>query len=575
MAGQDRPTKKRLFARLLVLYHLVILPIIILGIYLYSWGYKNTSEEISLKTENQLNMYLENIKREIVWMETQQYNLLQDNELQTVALTWDLMNNIERKDSMGYLVDRLISIKTTSAYAKDVSIHIRAIDKSISAINGVQDFNHEPASSIDAEASPNYRLIEKLDDGLALTVGNMSRDIDGIPYYLIEIELNIEALEDSLNTINTYDNDGYFILDQQQNLLWQSQDASNDLLDLYLLEMSTEADLVHSEIAFDNEEYYVDAATMNDQRLTIVSYIPKGIVTEPLIVFRNWAFVFGFFILSAIGTYSIITYQLVQKPLYTLVDAFRRVEKGEFNQLIEHNQVGEFGFIFNRFNKMTTRLKSLIDRDYKQTLMVQKAELKQLQSQINPHFLYNSFFILNSLAQTEDTDRIEEFTQMLGEYFKFITRTEYSLVDLKSEIKHARMYTEIQNMRFSRRIRVEFHELPKRLEQIKVPKLIVQPIIENAYKYSLEKNTETGILKISFAQTLNEVHINVEDNGDKMSDQEIEALDRQIRESDMKKELSALVNIHQRLALTFNEGSGIYITKSTLNGLKVQVRLIF
>src|SRR5690625_6771874 len=96
---------------------------------------------------------------------------------------------------------------------------------------------------------------------------------------------------------------------------------------------------------------------------------------------------------------------------------------------------------------------------------------------------------------------------MLGEYFRFITRNENSLVDLKSEIKHARMYTDIQNMRFSKRIQVEFHELPKNLENIKVPKLIVQPIIENAYKYSLENKTEKGILKISFAQKLNELQI--------------------------------------------------------------------
>src|SRR5690625_6408326 len=104
--------------------------------------------------------------------------------------------------------------------------------------------------------------------------------------------------------------------------------------------------------------------------------------------------------------------------------------------------------------------------------MVQKAELKQLQSQINPHFLYNSFFILKSLAQTEDTERIEEFTHMLGEYFRFINRNENSLVDLKSEIKHTRRYTDSRKMRRSKRIQVECHESYKHYENINETKLI-------------------------------------------------------------------------------------------------------
>ena len=97
---------KKLFARLLIMYHIVILPIIALGLYLYIWSYNNASEEISRHTENQLSMYLDSLNREMGWMESQQYNLLQDNELQSVAVTWDVMSNVEQKESMHYLVNR-------------------------------------------------------------------------------------------------------------------------------------------------------------------------------------------------------------------------------------------------------------------------------------------------------------------------------------------------------------------------------------------------------------------------------------------------------------------------------------
>src|SRR5690625_7949890 len=113
-----------------------------------------------------------------------------------------------------------------------------------------------------------------------------------------------------------------------------------------------------------------------------------------------------------------------------------------------------------------------------------------------------------------------------------MTRNENSVVDLKNEINDAGMYTDSQNMRFTKRIQVEFHELLKNLENIKVPKLIVQPIIENAYKYSLENKTEKGILKISFAQKLSELQIIIEDNGEEVTDEDIKVLNDNIKHSE-------------------------------------------
>ena len=93
-----------------------------------------------------------------------------------------------------------------------------------------------------------------------------------------------------------------------------------------------------------------------------------------------------------------------------------------FDIHIDHNQRDEFGYLYDRLNQLTQRLQNLIEQDYKRQMMIQRAELKQLQSQINPHFLYNSFFILHSMAKVGDLERIEEFTLMIGEYFRFITR---------------------------------------------------------------------------------------------------------------------------------------------------------
>ncbi len=164
---------------------------------------------------------------------------------------------------------------------------------------------------------------------------------------------------------------------------------------------------------------------------------------------------------------------------------------------------------------------------------------------------------------------------MLGEYFKFITKNENKLVSFEEEIKHARLYTDIQSMRFSRRITVQFDELPKGVEQIKVPKLIVQPIIENAYKYGLEKLTAHGFLRITFDQlNQREISMMVEDNGDALSTIEISQLEQRITNMEEQQESTGLANIHRRLVLTYEKGSGLYLSRSSLSGLKVHLRII-
>lgn len=222
---------------------------------------------------------------------------------------------------------------------------------------------------------------------------------------------------------------------------------------------------------------------------------------------------------------------------------------------------------------MLIKLQTLIDQDFKQKLMMQKAELKQLQSQINPHFLYNSFFILNSLAKTGDTERIELFTNMLGEYFRFITRNGEEDVWLSEEIKHARMYTEIQKLRFSRRISVQFDDLPKEMERIRVPRLVVQPIIENAYEHSLEKMPEEGFLRVSFEQHPSESLIIVEDNGKSVDESAIDALNNRLSNPNEEHEMTGMINIHRRISLTYGEGSGLFLKRSKLNGLRVEIRI--
>jgi two-component system sensor histidine kinase YesM len=255
------------------------------------------------------------------------------------------------------------------------------------------------------------------------------------------------------------------------------------------------------------------------------------------------------------------------------VKAFKQVESGDFNVPINHRHDDEFRYIYRRFNAMVENLNALIEQVYKQKILAQKAELKQLQSQINPHFLYNSFFILNTMTRIGDYENLEKFTEQLGEYFQFVTRSAADEITLSKEVNHARVYTEIQTMRFSNRIRVEFDDLPKEFSNLIVPRLILQPIIENAFEHGLEKKTENGLLKISFLKVEDELHIVIEDNGEAMTSNYLEKLQSDLMENGNSKEVTGMININQRIRLRFGTERGITVTNGDMGGLKVTVHI--
>jgi len=220
---------------------------------------------------------------------------------------------------------------------------------------------------------------------------------------------------------------------------------------------------------------------------------------------------------------------------------------------------------------MVRKIKVLIEQVYQQKILTQRAELKQLQSQINPHFLYNSFFLINTMARIGD-DNLIIFTKRLGEYFRFVTRNNSDNIPLKDEVNHARVYTEIQQMRFSKRLTITFDSLPEKYNELTVPRLILQPIVENAFEHSIEKK-KSGLISIGFSTYDSGLDIIVEDNGDDMTDEFIHRLNTLINTNEDYSEVTGLINISRRVKLMFGSDSGVHFYRSKLGGAKVVLRI--
>jgi two-component system sensor histidine kinase YesM len=300
--------------------------------------------------------------------------------------------------------------------------------------------------------------------------------------------------------------------------------------------------------------------------------MPESEIFRQVNTNQSIIWVFSTIAVVIILAFAFFIYQTILSPMNKLIEAFKKVESGDRQFTLTCRNRDEFNYVYSHFNDMLSNINELITYTYEQKLMLKNAELENLQAQINTHFIYNSYYLLNRLVKSDDKENATHFSKQLGTYFKYITHSKSSNVVLSREIEHAYIYAEIQGMRFEGRIEILFNQLPTEYENILVPRFIIQPILENAFKYALSDKLTDGILCISFETTMEMLIIIVEDNGENLTDEIIEKIRTRLEEGDINSEESiGLINIHRRMQLTFPQEGKMDILRSDLGGMKVML----
>lgn len=257
------------------------------------------------------------------------------------------------------------------------------------------------------------------------------------------------------------------------------------------------------------------------------------------------------------------------KPYAKLLDAMNEVSRGNFDVRLDDKISSDFQYIYDGFNYMTSSVSGYIEENYRQKVMRTESEFKALQAQINPHFLYNCFANIRSFCKMGDIESVALMTENLSKLFLYITRNAAPIVPLCNEAENLQNYLQIQQMRFGDRVLVEVQELPEEFRDVPIPKLCLQPIAENAYKYAFADKDSGGIFRVGYAVSGNELSITLEDNGD-VSDRQIAEIARSLTDA---AETSGIVNVSRRLR-HYADGYGrVEVTRSSLGGLCVTLRL--
>ena len=236
-----------------------------------------------------------------------------------------------------------------------------------------------------------------------------------------------------------------------------------------------------------------------------------------------------------------------------------------------------------QLNQVLDSYKSAIEREFVEQDVHRQAELNALQSQINPHFLYNTLDSIRGQALMEGVDEIADMTEALSTFFRYSISNTGVLVSVADELENAQNYLAIQQYRFGDRIGMQLEISAESLRGCGLPKMTLQPIIENAVYHGLETILRQGIIQITISSADSRLYVSVRDNGVGMEDDVLRALNQrlscipEIRQNEVQGQPRhsgiALVNVSQRIKILFGEEYGLHIYSTRDIGTEVIVEL--
>ena len=270
---------------------------------------------------------------------------------------------------------------------------------------------------------------------------------------------------------------------------------------------------------------------------------------------------------------SILSSRAISRPLDSLNKSMNKFKEGDFDQQVEVKGRDEIATLSHVFNAMVNELKELIDRNYIMALREREIELNSLQAQINPHFLYNALDALYWQAIENGLDDLSDDILAISDLFRLLLSCGDSEITVERELEIISRYLHIQKMRFSKKIDYSI-DVDERLYQCMIPKLILQPFVENAVVHGLEKQDEWGFVKIEGIIKDEMMIFTIEDNGSGMSSETQDML------LSMEKQYTgqrisgyAIQNVMERMKLKYNSHCKFEISSELGIGSEIRISL--
>jgi len=557
--------KNNLFTKIILVLLLLLVPISVLYTYSHYTSVKVIEEELKNRNLDRLLIVRNQLDAHFHQISTLLLALSGDssiNQYRNIAI----YNPYESVEIKKEILDKFQFYGGLTPWNNDFSIYLTKTSESIQT-------NHKN-TAVPEEIAIDWELRK---DGpktnkryfIKHLVQPINSYIQGEPFDLVmEARFPIGNIEHFLEDLklNQY-SDPFLYSDQFGTIVSRSsnQDIIHKLLKPLMENIKGESG--HVTVGIDNEKYLVSYVKSNSLGWTLVDYTPLKDILYPVTLNRNLFYFSAAILLCLSILAAFLLYKNVQLPVNRLVHAISRVKEGDYSVRVKPLQDSDFNMMVSTFNEMAEQIETLIEEVYKEKIRYQDAHVKQLQSQINPHFLYNSLFILKSMAKLNNYQGVEAMSVHLGKYYRYMTRIENEYSTIREELDFIKNYLEIHVLRMQRlQYKIDVSE---ELLDIPIPRLLIQPIVENAFVHGLDSRVQDGRILIKGETMHEQYQLFIEDNGKGLNDNEIHELMKKINQPMEKDTGCGVWNVHQRLYYHFGDGAGLQFAPSTLGGLKV------
>lgn len=389
---------------------------------------------------------------------------------------------------------------------------------------------------------------------------------------LIVIGVDKKNLEELCSNAIVPQKEGIIILDKNSGELFEHGKIPSEIRKHITKENFLSQNYKERENYFSYGQYEVITVQGTNNASIVCKIVPKYSLQMQIIDFAYMPIILLVAILIGMLPLLLIISQIITKPLNKLTIAINKFSKGDFEQKIQIETEDEIGEVARCFNKMVEDIKKLIDENYIITLKEKQSELAALQAQINPHFLYNTLDSFYWKANEDGNEELAENIIALSQLFRLVLNRGDSEITVRNEIELVSRYLQIQRMRFSKGLEYNI-DIEDDMQMEKIPKLIVQPFVENAIVHGFENTTKSCKISVTGKIKDDMLCFEIIDTGIGMTQIQIDEIweGEQETKDYARQRIGkyAIKNIKERLQIRYQDNFKLKIESSLGKGTKV------
>ncbi len=563
--------KHKLSRKIIAALGFVIFTIIIIYTLVFNFHYKKYEERIlgeeNIKVLHSLETSLNSILKNA---DDYSKMLIADNVVQTQMGSGDLLSNVSGQSNV---IKKIYSIFQFSDYVEAVWL-IDGKGQKLT-VGGSANFHMEDASREYDELRKPYGKYEihtsKSADDNSISLVRSYNSLDNFESLgVIGVDLSCEFLNQILEDVIDMESEEIVVLDEKDNILLIRGNISEEDEIRYIAgELSEGRTEFLRKTTIHGREYTAAGVLAPYSGWKIIRYTQAQTNRDASEIVRfNIGLIAAIGILILIGAAAIST--MLTGPIQDMVQAMEETEHGRFGRITSKPLLDEFQILFKGYNRMVEQIERLIQSTIDKQRRIRQVEMNEMQEQMKPHFLYNTLDSIQALAMMGESQKVCELVEALGKFYRKSVSGGREMLSLKEEFQIAKDYVDIMKIRFEDSFECEF-QLEETCEKYLLPKLTIQPLIENSFQHGIRGEERYGIISLAaYAQGEN-LHIVVKDNGAGVPDEVIRDLHRS--EEPKRGKSLGLRGTIERLRLLYDENFTFAVGNGACTEIHLQIGL--